>query len=202
MTTINPQWIETGTDALMACLYGGDLDGAETGDAYDDQRAMHREQVTDVLTAVVPLITGNTHDTTLTITVGLPGSGKSTWAKQQPGVRVNRDDLRAMLVAGPWPHGDRAAEDMCTVAQHAQISALLGAGIDVICDDTNLRPDVVRALTDLAERAGAVVRVVDLTGVPVEECIRRDALRPEGERVGADRIQAMWDRYVADLAVR
>lgn len=133
---------------------------------------------------------------TLTIIRGLPGSGKSTWARTQPGVRVNRDDLRAMLRPAPWPHGDRAAEDMCTVAQDAQIAGLLTAGYDVICDDTNLDHGVVTALCELAERCGAVVRMVDMTSVPLGTCIARDANRPEGQRLGADRIRAMWARHV------
>lgn len=137
---------------------------------------------------------------TLTITRGLPGSGKSTWARQQSAVRVNRDDLRRMLRPAPWPHGDRAAEDICTVAQHAQISALLAAGHSVISDDTNLQHDTFMALCDLAERAGAVVRVVDLTDVPVQVCIARDAGRPEAERVGAEVIRAMWSAHLADLS--
>jgi hypothetical protein len=37
----------------------------------------------------------------LIITRGLPGSGKTTWARQQVRfVRVNRDDLREMLHGG------------------------------------------------------------------------------------------------------
>jgi predicted kinase len=137
---------------------------------------------------------------TLTITRGLPGSGKSTWARRQPGVRVNRDELRAMLRPGRWPHGDRAAERMCTVAQHAQIEALLRAGHDVVCDDTNLRARAFAELCALAERVGASIREVNFLIVPIEECIARDAARPEGERVGEATIRAMWQRYLDDLA--
>lgn len=139
---------------------------------------------------------------TLTITRGLPGSGKSTWARTQPGVRVNRDDLRAMLRPAPWPWGDRAAEDMCTVAQHSQIAGLLAAGHDVICDDTNLHPSTVQTLADLAERCGAVVRTVDFMSVPLGTCIARDAVRPEGQRVGADKIRAMWAKHVTTAQER
>jgi predicted kinase len=132
--------------------------------------------------------------TTLTITRGLPGSGKTTWARQQPGaVRVNRDELRLML------HGRRlgtgTAEVQVTRASRAAIEALLRAGTDVICDDTNLRSRVVRELAELAARAGAGVVIEDFTGVPVEVCIERDAARPEP--VGADVIRAMYDRYLA-----
>ena len=133
---------------------------------------------------------------TLTITRGLPGSGKTTWARTQRGaVRVNRDELRRMMHGG-W-RGSAWAERQVTIAQHAAVRALLTEGVDVICDDTNLRPSMVRALLHLAAAAGADVRVRDFTDVPVEVCLRRDAARPAGERVGGAAIRAMWDRYLA-----
>lgn len=127
---------------------------------------------------------------TLTITRGLPGSGKSTWARRQPGWRVNRDDLRAMATQ-PWPYGNKAAEDALTAAQHAAITALLLAGIDVICDDTNLSRDVVDQLRQLAYLADADFVVHDLRHLDIGLCIARDAGRSEAERVGADVIRLM-----------
>ncbi len=133
---------------------------------------------------------------TLTITRGLPGSGKTTWARQQGGhVRVNRDELRRMLHGGPLHTG--WAEVQVTLAQRAQVTALLRAGLNVICDDTNLRARVVRELAELGRFAGASVVVEDFTRVPVEVCVERDALRPEPERVGEDVIRGMWQRYLA-----
>jgi len=133
---------------------------------------------------------------TLTITRGLPGSGKTTWARQQRGaVRVNRDDLRRMLHGG-WRGTDRA-ERQVTLAQRATVDALLAAGIDVISDDTNLRGDMVRGLTALATKHGAELVVKDFTDVPLAECLRRNATRPPGEQVGPEVITAMWRRYLA-----
>jgi predicted kinase len=131
---------------------------------------------------------------TLTLTRGLPGSGKTTWAKQQPrSVRVNRDDLRVML------HGGRIgagwAEIQVTIAQRAQVEALLRAGVDVICDDTNLRARSIRDLAELGVTAGAVVKIEDFTGVPVDVCVERDAARPDP--VGEDVIRSMYNRYLA-----
>lgn len=131
---------------------------------------------------------------TLTLTRGLPGSGKTTWAKQQRrSVRVNRDDLREMLHGGRM--GEGWAEVQVTIAQRAQIDALLRSGIDVICDDTNLRSRSIRELAELGIAAGAVVKLEDFTGVPVEVCIERDAARPNP--VGEDVIRAMYARYLA-----
>jgi predicted kinase len=132
---------------------------------------------------------------TLTITRGLPGSGKTTWAKtrQPDAVRVNRDDLRVML------HGRRIgenwAERQVTLAHRAAVEALLRAGVDVICDDTNLRARVVRELAELGMACGAAVVVEDFTGVPLEVCIERDAAR--AEPVGEEAIRSMHTRYLA-----
>jgi predicted kinase len=132
---------------------------------------------------------------TLTITRGLPGSGKTTWARAQGGaVRVNRDDLRRMLHGGQVGLG--WAEKQVTVAHRALVAALLRAGINVICDDTNLRPSVVRELTALAADCGADFVVRDFTDVPLRLCIERDAGRPAQERVGAEAIEGMYRRYL------
>lgn len=131
---------------------------------------------------------------TLTITRGLPGSGKSTWARHEAehldAECVDRDGIRRMLRA-TWPHGDRAAEDMCTAVQRAAILALLRAGRPVICHDTNLHDSVVADLTRLARQAGADVVIEDFRTVPVQVCVDRDARRPEAEQVGEQRIRAM-----------
>ncbi|HEY2796149.1 MAG TPA: AAA family ATPase [Micromonosporaceae bacterium] len=133
---------------------------------------------------------------TLIITRGLPGSGKTTRAKQwvdedpTKRARVNRDDLRAML------HGGYAdVERQINAARDAAITALLKVGVDVIADDTNLRSRYVRDLRNLALAAGAEFDVWDLTDVPVEVCVERDAVRSPsiGERV----IRDMYERYLA-----
>jgi predicted kinase len=133
---------------------------------------------------------------TLTLTRGLPASGKTTWAKQQGGhVRVNRDELRRMLHGGPLHTG--WAEVQVTLAQRAAVESLLRNGINVICDDTNLRTKVLRELAELGLLCGARVVVQDFTDVPLDECVARDAARPEGERVGEEVIRSMWQRYLA-----
>jgi predicted kinase len=133
---------------------------------------------------------------TLTITRGLPGSGKTTWARQLAGaVRVNRDDLRRMLHGGHIGLG--WAEVQVTIAQQALIEALLRAGVNVISDDTNLTGRAVGALTKIATDCGANVVIKDFREVPLEVCIERDAQRDEDSRVGEAAIRDMHRRYIA-----
>jgi predicted kinase len=138
---------------------------------------------------------------TLTITRGLPGSGKTTWAKEQAGaVRVNRDDLRRMLHGGRL--GTDQAEKQVTIAQNAQVDALLRAGVNVIVDDTNLRQRVARDLRRIATLAGADFMVQDFTTVPLEVCVQHDAGRPVGEQVGRAVIERIHGKYLAALKGR
>lgn len=132
---------------------------------------------------------------TLTITRGLPGSGKTTWAQHQPGVRVNRDDLRAML------HGDQpwtpALEKVTVAARDTLIRAMLQRDVSVVCDDTNLDQATVDKLEAIGWLAGADVHVHDLRGVPLEVCVERDAARlaDGGRGVGGDVIREMARRH-------
>lgn len=161
----------------------------------------------------------------LFITRGLPGSGKSTVARdlliehlteliaaESEALSlslVSRDDFRRMF------HGRRLGwarqEQLVTVAQDAAILALLAAKSDVFVHDTNMPDSAVTRFTKLAAQAGAVLEVVDLRDVPIEECIRRDRNRAcpacvglpaptpactsaTCQRVGEDVIRGMFER--------
>lgn len=144
---------------------------------------------------------------TLTITRGLPGSGKTTraraWVAESPAtrVRVNRDDTRAMM------HGARLGtpeqERQVTVARDATVTTLLRKGINVICDDTTLPQRFARDLRKLATAAGAGFAVWDLTDVPLDECLRRNDNRAGTPAfVPPDVIREMWTKYVQPLKGR
>lgn len=139
----------------------------------------------------------------LIITRGLPGSGKTTWSRdycaqyeQGMRVRVNRDDLRAMLFgAGYRPSYE--FEQTVTEIQHNAIRALLRAGKTAVADDTNLVLKHARALSRLAYEEGAEFEVRDeflRTALP--ECLRRNADRPVETRVPVAVIEGMYTRYV------
>jgi predicted kinase len=141
----------------------------------------------------------------LTITRGLPASGKTTRARQWVAsdpvhrARVNRDDIRAQLHDSVFvkQSGDTGGTERAVVAaRDALISALLGRGVDVVCDDTNLPTRTARDLRRLAVLAGAEFEVWDLTDVPFEECVRRNALREGRARVPDAAMLDMYQRFV------
>jgi predicted kinase len=139
----------------------------------------------------------------LVITRGLPASGKSTWAREWVAgdpvgrARVNRDDLRLNLYGTARPTHQQ--ESAIGVAQQAAVSALLVAGRSVVVDDMHLRARYVSAWVAVAAEVGATFAVQDFTGVPVEECVRRDAERgARGDRaVGAEVIRDLFARFLA-----
>lgn len=144
--------------------------------------------------------------TTLTIYRGLPGSGKSTDARdsllsRKHTVIVERDILREL-----HPRGEAeelfAYENKITKHQHRLIKHLLGCGINVISSDTNLRDKYVRPLLKLAHEAEADVEWVDFRACWLEDVVRYNALRKNP--VPEDYIRTCHAKYIRgrDLSVQ
>ena len=73
----------------------------------------------------------------LILTVGLPRSGKSTWARKQKCPIVNRDAIRLALHGKPYI---QEAESIITSIEEYMVKSLFLAGHDkVIVDSTNLK---------------------------------------------------------------
>jgi predicted kinase len=137
----------------------------------------------------------------LTVLRGLPAAGKTTFARRIVAeaptrrARVNRDDLRAMVHGGVFLGDD--TERQIISAEHAMVAQLLRRGIDVVVDDTNLPSRTVRDFRRIAQRLSAEFRVVDLTNVPLDLCLERNAARAGREHVPPDRIREMHARHIA-----
>jgi predicted kinase len=124
---------------------------------------------------------------------GLPGSGKSTYAKkivdQNPEQykRINRDDLRAMFDNS---FNSKSNETFIRGVRDMLILKTLESGKSVIVDDTNLSEKNLTRITQLvhqhnkAQNENVIVEVKHIE-TSLEECIKRDALRekPVGEKV-------------------
>ena len=96
--------------------------------------------------------------TSLTITRGLPASGKSTWAlgmEMCEYVRVNRDSIRQQ-VFGLDGKGilTPKQENEVTKLEVALVEAALNAGRSVVVDAMHLRQKYAVQWADLAEKHG------------------------------------------------
>lgn len=126
---------------------------------------------------------------------GLPASGKSTYAKELVSkdhnwVRVNKDDLRAMMNGGVF---SRKLEEQIVITERELVENALKIGKNVVVDDTNFNLAHERYFSQLARyyKAEFEVKFFDTT---LEECIKRDNKRSNG--VGEAVIYKMYDQYL------
>jgi predicted kinase len=131
----------------------------------------------------------------LYFTYGLPASGKTNWATEKAwltgAIRLNKDDIRNMFSRN-WTKG---GESVVLAGRDSMIESALTQGKNVIVDDTNLAPKHEDAFRALAKKCDAHLVKADFTGVPMEECIDRDAARTDKMPVGAKVIEDMARRF-------
>jgi predicted kinase len=133
----------------------------------------------------------------LTITKGLPASGKTTWAKEQvlksnlQTKRVNKDDLREMIDSSQWTKSNEkhivAVRDLIT-------QYYLSNGFKVIVDDTNLSPDHEPRLRKIAEDTGSEFQIESFLDVSLATCILRNAKR--ANPVPEKAIKSMYNTFI------
>lgn len=135
----------------------------------------------------------------LVICRGIQASGKSTWALEQlkhyEGCfkRLNRDLLREMLDGGKYNYINEA---IVTDVEVQLAERLLASGYDVIVDDTNLSASTIEMWQAFAARVGAEMEVKDFTGVPLEECLRRNAERTDKKPIPEQDIRDMYEKHI------
>lgn len=138
----------------------------------------------------------------LFITRGLPGCGKSTFAKSwvnehpEKRVRVNLDMLRETIQPGRTEKGKIPAERPLIKARNEMIKSFLKQGLDVIVDDTNLRSRYVRDLRKLTQLVGTEFEVKDMSHISIETCIWNDYSRDDKDPVGEAVIRDMHNRFI------
>ena len=151
----------------------------------------------------LPEITGDAPS--LVILCGLPGTGKSYFARElarrAPFVWLNSDRTRKLLV--DRPSYSRREHRRVFSAMHVLTRGYLRDGYSVVFDATNLNENVRRPLYSSAQEVGVEPLIIRFTA-PAELVRRRLTDRAEG--VGeASQSDATWDIYsrmaVADQPV-
>lgn len=137
----------------------------------------------------------------LVFTVGLPGSGKTSFARKfvenRPkgtAIAVSRDGLRdEYFGTREGLTGEQEVE--ITALQHSQIHKALERGLSVVVHDCNLRMRYRRQLAQIAENTGSAWFQFDLSTMPLEECLRRNEARSVNQ-VPMTVIMEMHERYI------
>ena len=128
----------------------------------------------------------------IVLLVGLPGSGKSTWAARQGATAISSDAIRELL-----------ADDATDQSIHARVFSTIryllrqrlaiGRPVTYI-DATHLTPAERRPYARIAEWYGCDLEAV-FFDVPVSVCIERN--RSRGRVVPEEAIQAMAEKLRA-----
>ena len=132
---------------------------------------------------------------------GIQGSGKTTWARQwveedpENRVRINNDDIRNML----GKYWVTSRENLVSSIKKNMTEEAINRGYNIVVDNMNLNPKEILFWKDMVKMANMdpdgyqyEIEFKDFF-IPLEECIRRDAMRPNpiGEKV----IRETWKRY-------
>ena len=144
------------------------------------------------------------------LTQGIQGSGKTTYAKQWVEkdpvnrVRWNNDDCRKMC--GPYWIPER--ENFISEIREKFILNAMKMGKDIVVDDMNLNPKTIEHYNMVIIHYNDskkpedqyVLEFKNFFSTSVEECIRRDSLRPNpiGEKVIKDTFNK-YKYYMRDL---
>lgn len=136
----------------------------------------------------------------ITVLRGLPGSGKSTYAKnlvlEENYVRFNRDDYRAAQFNRTGVLS-REQEDFITAEIQRGVRLALHKGFSVVLDNTTLKNAYIKEWDLLAQEMDVEFEVVNFDGLSVSELEERVAIRffNGGLHVPTEVIQNMYDRF-------
>lgn len=132
------------------------------------------------------------------LTVGIPASGKSTWAKEQVSkdpegtVRINRDDLRIMLNNYQYSTSN---EKLVIQLKNFAILSALKHNRNVIIDETNLVRSNFTDICDMARSLNKDIMVLEKTFyIDLQEAIDRDSQRIGPAHVGKQVISKFWKK--------
>lgn len=116
------------------------------------------------------------------VLIGVPGSGKSTWAKQQKGTVLSSDEMRVVLSGNV--NNQEIHSKVFGTMRHLLRTRLELSASPTIIDATNIRRRDRKGWLQLAAKFGAKVEAVHFD-VPVEIALERNRKR---DRVVPDEV--------------
>jgi len=125
----------------------------------------------------------------MTIMSGLPGSGKSTWARELDRMIISPDELRAKQKS--FRHGDPQDEGRLVQEIQKQVKEALAAGQDIVVDAIHLTKLARGKMARLGFDYGAHVEIVSIED-PAEVIWQRNLARD-----GKDVPRRFFDRAAA-----
>jgi len=136
------------------------------------------------------------------VTVGISGSGKTTWAtkfcSENNYVNINRDEVRfSSIFNSPKSWNEykfsNKNESIVTKVCEDKLNKAVESGSSIIISDTNLHP---KYRTTLINRLINLGYEVDIKEFPItwEEACKRDSIRENG--VGKDILYKQWLRWL------
>ena len=133
---------------------------------------------------------------------GAPGVGKSTYIEQNgmKNYALSADEIR-MMHQSPLlqVNGKECVSPMNEKAVWDTLFQLLESrmtrGEFVVIDATNSKTQEMNKYKDLAQMYRYRIYCVDFTDVPIDECKRRNKLRPEYKQVPEEAIDRMYSRF-------
>ncbi|MGV8131892.1 MAG: AAA family ATPase [Candidatus Pacearchaeota archaeon] len=114
------------------------------------------------------------------LTVGLPASGKSTWAKAEclknrNFVRVNKDDIRAML---SQLHSADFEREVVLATRDTLIKQFIEMGRSIIIDDTNFHIKHLKAVIKIARDYNKLINIqIKWFNTDLATCVKRNETR-------------------------
>ena len=136
------------------------------------------------------------------ITRGLPGSGKSTWAKSFASIAgntviVERDEIRLALFGCYWT-GKPEDEERVTRLQDKLVRSYLAEGTRVVISDTHLPDRSVKKWLKLGAELGVPVSTQEFRHVPLAQVLIQNASRPvkQAKEVPAEVIRDKYERFI------
>lgn len=130
------------------------------------------------------------------LTVGIPASSKSTWAKAEVAkdpegtTRINRDDLRNMMSNY---HFCDSNEKLVTEASDAILRSALKKGRNIILDETNLTSRNFDKICKLVQELNIPAMVMEKSFyIELEEALLRNSKREGTAKIPEEVIHKMW----------